>query len=560
MNNASLLHRPTRRGSGQRTLLAILAAILLVAGGIIIFDNTRATAETSNTITYLDQANWTTLYPPNAGYYPNGGIVGNITDRLLYQDPETLELYPWIATDLPEINADATEYTFHLRPGVTYSDGSPLDAANVAKNFDLYGLGDKSRKLSVSSQISGYSHSEVIDPLTVKFYFHSPAPGFLQSTSAINSGLYSNATLDRSLDEFGPGNALAISGSGPYVITGETIRKQTVLTAREDYNWAPPVLAKQGKADIAQITVIATPESAVRVGAIVAGQADIIRTVDAPMEQHLLAKGIDIVSASTRGTNNGFHLRFRHPLLADIRVRQAITLGINRDEILTTLFSPSYHRADGAVAHNAPGFVDLRAQHPEWFAYDPDRANQLLDQAGWRRGEDGIRVKDGQRLSLQVSYATVMPRSRDVITKAKEHLSRIGVEINPYSGDNTAQTVASSDITKIQISHSVFGRAELDAMKSQFSADNVNKILNGLPDGTVGDQQLEDLLQQIASSAQTADRMAASAAAQQRLLAEAYFIPLFEEPQVYAVAPKISGFTTEPVGRPNFYLLHKQEG
>ena len=97
---------------------------------------------TGGTLTYLEHQPHTTLYPPQAGFYPNGGIVNNITDRLLYQDPETLELEPWIATALPEVNDDATEYTFTLRDDVTYSDGTPLDAENVAKNFDLLGLGD----------------------------------------------------------------------------------------------------------------------------------------------------------------------------------------------------------------------------------------------------------------------------------------------------------------------------------------------------------------------------------------------------------------------------------
>ena len=89
-------------------------------------------------------------------FYPNGGIVNNITDRLLYQDEEYLDLHPWIAEDLPEVNEDATEFVFRIRDGVTYSDGSPLDAANVAKNFDLFGLGDNARGLPISEQITNY--------------------------------------------------------------------------------------------------------------------------------------------------------------------------------------------------------------------------------------------------------------------------------------------------------------------------------------------------------------------------------------------------------------------
>ncbi|MFA7499147.1 MAG: ABC transporter substrate-binding protein, partial [Leucobacter sp.] len=176
-------------------------------------------AEGSGTLTYLEPQTWLTLYPPSAGFYPNGGVVNQITDRLLYQNPETLELEPWIAEALPEVNADATEYTFTLREGVTYSDGTPLDAENVVKNFDLYGAGDPDRGLPVSEAINNYDHGEAIDERTVKFVFSAPAPGFAQAVSTINSGLVSNATLDRTSDEFGPGSATEIIGSGPFVVT-----------------------------------------------------------------------------------------------------------------------------------------------------------------------------------------------------------------------------------------------------------------------------------------------------------------------------------------------------
>ncbi|MFX8660949.1 hypothetical protein ABTM16_20115, partial [Acinetobacter baumannii] len=81
--------------------------------------------------------------------------------------------------------------------------GTPLDAAAVAKNFDTFGLGNKALNLPVSEVINNYDHSEVIDPLTVKFVFKKPSPGFLQGTSVIGSGLVSSKTLERRFDELG---------------------------------------------------------------------------------------------------------------------------------------------------------------------------------------------------------------------------------------------------------------------------------------------------------------------------------------------------------------------
>src|SRR5699024_9200483 len=96
---------------------------------------------------------WLPVWWPHA---PHRQIAEQMTYRFMYQDTETLELSPWIATDLPEINADATEFTFDIRTDVTYSDGTPLTAENVVRNIDLYGQGDDERLLNVSEQISNY--------------------------------------------------------------------------------------------------------------------------------------------------------------------------------------------------------------------------------------------------------------------------------------------------------------------------------------------------------------------------------------------------------------------
>ncbi|MEG2631539.1 MAG: ABC transporter substrate-binding protein, partial [Comamonas sp.] len=156
--------------SARARPLAAVALALALAGCNKAPDtaaSTSATPQNGGTLVYLEQQAHNALYPPNGGFYPNGGILNQITDKLTYQNPRTLEIEPWIAESW-SINADATEYTFKLRPGVTFSDGTPLDADAVAANFDRFGLGDKTLKHSVSEVINNYARSEVLDPLTVK--------------------------------------------------------------------------------------------------------------------------------------------------------------------------------------------------------------------------------------------------------------------------------------------------------------------------------------------------------------------------------------------------------
>lgn len=534
-------------------IIGILATAGLLAG----CSASAQPAEADNTLVYLQPNTFTSLYPPAAGYYPNGGVVNQITDRLLYQDPETLELQPWIATALPEINADATEYTFDIRTDVTYSDGTPLTAENVVKNFDLYGKGDKSRTLTVSEQINNYDFGEVVDEDTVRFHFTAPSPGFAQATSSYNAGLLSDATLDLSNEGFAPGKATQIIGSGPFVIAEEKLGTELLIKAREDYDWAPPSLEHQGRAYLDGVRYILAQEESVRVGGLVAGQADIARQIEAPVERHLTDQGLTVASAPTNGVNNHLSFRFGHPLLQDIRVRQALIHGIDREEIIRTLFSDSYPLATSILASTALGYVD----QGDAYTYDQELSSSLLDEAGWtERGADGIRIKDGQRLSLNVNEALPQPRSREVITKIQEQLARIGVEITLNPGDQATQTADSADLNKVQIRHSMVGRADLDVIKSKFAVDNRNALRNTNPEtGQPFDTKLEALLNTVASSPSQEARLKAVADVQAYLTEQAYVLPLFEEPQVYGLQPYVHGFETESIGRPWFYNTSLEE-
>lgn len=503
----------------------------------------------ANEITYLEPQFFRTLYPPAAGFYPNGAVVNQITDRLLYQDPQTLELSPWIATDLPEINEDATEFTFDIRTDVTYSDGTPLTAENVVRNIDLYGQGDDERLLNVSEQISNYDRGEVVDEDTVKFYFSEPSPGFEQAVSSFNAGLLADSTLELDNEGFAPGNAEAVIGSGPFVIDGERLGTDLHLSAREDYDWAPPAHEHQGRARLDGINYVLAAEESMRTGAITSNQVQIVRQVSAPQEPHLEAAGLNVISRGTNGMNNQLAFRFNHWPFNEKAVREAVIHGVDREQIIHVLFSESYPLATSTMAATALGYKDQSAA----YTFDPELSKQLLDDAGWEVGSDGIRVKDGKRLSVTAKLAMPQPRSREVITMVQEQLSEIGVEVRLNSGDQATQDADSKDPNKIQLDHTMVGRADYDVIKSHYSVNNRDSFINQDEDGNVLDQHLEDLLNKVVSTAGDEGRAAATAEVQDYVTEQAYALPLFEEPVVYAVQPYLKGFNPEAIGRPSFY-------
>lgn len=467
------------------------------------------------TLVYLEQQAHTNLYSPAGGFYPNGGVLNQITDKLTYQNPKTLEIEPWLAESWT-INDNATEYTFKLRPGVTFSDGTPVDSAAVAKNFDTYGLGNKELKQPVSEVVNNYDRSEVIDPLTVKFTFKKPSPGFLQGTSVIGSGIVSLSTLALPFEQLG--DATKIIGSGPFVVSAETLGKSLDLKVREDYNWGPTKLEHQGRAYLDEINYIITAEDSVRIGALLAGQADFIRQIQAYDEGQVEAQSFTIYAPGTRGVNNSIVFRPDNPLVADLKVRKALALAVNRDEILSTIFSKNYPKATSIIASTAIGYVPQEDK----LGYDPEKAEALLDEAGFKLGTDGIRARDGQKLVLTSYESLPQPQSRAVLQLIAQQWSKLGVKLNVLAGDAGSKVVDELDPLKTPVAVAMVGRADPDVIKSQYYPTNRNVLVQkgGVSDKvkTFSDDKLNAILDDIASQPDREKRLKAVADAQAYVL------------------------------------------
>lgn len=502
------------------------------------------------TLIYLEQQAHTNLYPPAGGFYPNGGILNQITDKLTYQNPKTLEIEPWIAESWT-VNAEATEYTFKIRPGITFSDGTPLDAAAVAKNYDVFGLGNKALKQPVSEVINNYERSEVIDPLTVKFYFKKPSPGFLQGTSVIGSGLVAASTLARPFEQLG--DATKIIGSGPFVVDSETIGKELNLKVREEYAWGPAKLEHQGRAYLDGIKYIITGEDSVRIGALLAGQADFIRQVQAYDEKQVEAQDYQIYAPSTRGVNNSVVFRPDNPLVADVKVRKALLHATDTKEIVTTLFSANYPQATSIIASTALGYRDISAK----LAFDPGKAKALLDEAGWTVGAKGLRQKDGKELVLTAYESLPQPQNKETLQLVAQQWGKLGVKLTVLAGDSGSRIVDDLDPLKTPVSPAMVGRADPDVIKSQYYPKNrdVLRQKGGQSDKvqSFADDKLNGLLEALASEPDREKRLAVAGEVQDYVVDQAYAIPIFEEPQAFAGAPYVQGIAFEAVGRPSFY-------
>lgn len=503
-------------------------------------DSATGEPQYGGSLVFLDPQAPTCFYAGGSGYYPVATILNQIGDKLTYQDPQTREISPWLATEW-QISEDATEYVFTLRDDVTFSDGTPLDAETVALNFDHMGLGDTELGLASQEFITNYEASEVINEHTVKFTFSAPSPGFLQATSVVGAAIVAKSTAELPYEQ--QCQLENFVGTGPFTVSDIQPEQQYTLAVREDYDWAPEASEHQGRAYLDEIQMIVTPEDSVRIGALTSNQAHAVRQIQAYDFATLQSQGAELHLAPTNGVNPQFVLRPGHPILEDIQVRQALLAGTDTETAIGSVYQGQFTVATSPLSSGATGYIDLSDQ----LQYDPELANQLLDDAGWVVGDDGIRVKDGERLELTTWVIWVFPLNQQLAELIAEQWKLIGVDLNIEAPDQATVIANQHDALRQPVAISHVGRVDPEVLTSNFHSESSrNALATPVP-------ELDALLDQISLLPSLEEREAAAADVQRFLIDNAYSIPLYELPQTYATAPSVHGLGWEPVGRVALY-------
>lgn len=419
-------------------LVAVLGLTLTACGGN---STTAAPAEGApaaagdpvegGTFTFAEVTpinNWQTQA---ARFYEKANVLNSVLDRLTYFDAESGKLVGWIAEDF-KANNDQTEFTFTIRDGVTFSDGSALDAEAVKLNLDALGLGIKDAQVAPNVDFGAYKSAEVLGKNQVKVTLKRPDANFLRATSSVAAGLVSPKTLK--LDNAGQSAIAKIVGSGPFVFESEKPDEEVVFTSRDDYAWAPETAENQGDAYLDKLVIKYLPEVASRAGAAQSGQVDLVRGLQPVDEQVLAANGGQVFAAQGVDlTTNQAAVRIGSGKLEDVKVRQALQVGIDRQAIKDTVLSESYVVAGSVLNHKAPGFVDLSSE----IAYNPEKSKQLLEEAGWKVGADGIREKDGEKLEITVATSNNSVVIKPAFELIEQQWRDLGVKLVNRAADNT---------------------------------------------------------------------------------------------------------------------------
>jgi len=458
-------------------------------------------------------------------------VARQFTDGLTFQDPDTGDITPYLAESW-DISDDSTTFTFTLRGGATFSDGTPVDAAAVKANFDdIVALG--ARSLIGSSYLAGVSSIEAPDESTVVVTFDQPSAQFLQATSTATLGLLSTDTLAKDADARCNGDLV---GSGPFVLSDYQLDQSAELTRRDDYDWAPPDIARHGGAAyLDEIVFQIIPEVSVRTGALESGQVQGVESVQPVDQPTLESSGYTILARSNPGLVNVLIPNNRRSAMADPLVRQALQVAIDRQGIVDTLYNDNYAPATSVLAATTPFYSDQSAL----LAYDPDRANDLLDQAGWVLGDEGIREKDGEPLVVKVLLGTA---EFEVL---QQQLKAVGVDLEIDAGD-PAQYLDKLQAGDFDLAPYNLTRPDPSVLTAIF-----NSQLQNVP--FYGPSPLDDLLEQLGQVSDPDQRADIATQVQQTLIEQGFALPTTEQAQVYGFAPEVQGLFLEASSRIYLY-------
>ena len=307
------------------------------------------------------------LDPARIFQIENQTVAGNIYNGLLKYDQATNKIVPDLATGY-EVSEGGKVYTFKLHPGVTWHKNYGEFTADDVK-FSIERVKNPATNSAYAGQLASIQSVEAPDKLTVRILLARPDPGILQKLTAFNQGwMVSRKALGAIGEQRYP---LQPIGTGPFSFERWTAGSEVRLRANPSYFEGAP------KVDTLLFRVI-RDETAAAI-ALQNGEIDVFYALQQPevITELRAAKGITILQRAANHTTN-LVLNMNVKPLDDLRVRQAIAYGINRQAILDGFFKGTRAFGYSVLTRSFPEYTEDVPKYP----YDPDRAKALLKAAG----------------------------------------------------------------------------------------------------------------------------------------------------------------------------------
>ncbi len=408
----------------KRSALALATLISLASTGAsgLCADGRVNAWTTPHVLTISDGGDVNTLNP-HLEQFATVANLSEMTMAWLIRWDEHNQPYPELATQVPTranggVSRDGLTVTYHLRQGVKWSDGAPFNADDVA--FSTAVVNNPAN--NEGARFDQIAKVDEPDKFTVVYHLKAP---YALSTETFFSSCCANPSLlpKHLLARYPninnvPYNALPV-GIGPFKFERWDRSQQVVLVADPLY-W-------RGRPKLDKIVYKITPDRDRLLAQLQDHQVDMWYQFSGAYLTRIQAlTGYSVLRQPSYAYEH-YDFNVTHPVVSDPRVREALRLALNRQALVDRVEHGVGIVQDSAAPVSAPYFRELGTT-----AYDPGKANELLDQAGWRRGPDGIRAKDGVKLELNAAVRSGAPDTDAQLELVRTDWSKVGVALNVH--------------------------------------------------------------------------------------------------------------------------------
>ena len=315
------------------------------------------------------------------------------------------------------ISEDGKIYTFKIRDGVTFSDGTVCDANAILANFNAV-IENKDRHtwLEMMNLLVGVSapddHTFVIE-LSEAYYPMLTELGCIRPFAMISPNCMINGSTKDGVSGY--------IGTGPYVLTDFETDQYAVFERNENY-WGE-------KPEIERITVKVIPDNQTRIMALESGEIDLIfgkNMLDADaISQYVDSDKFEVALSDPTSTRH-IVLNTTNEILSDTAVRQALQHATDRTAISEGIFYGLEQPADTLYAATVP-YCDVELTP---YEYSTETASSMLDEAGWIMGSSGIREKGGKKLELDLLYNSDSVTEKTISEYLQSEYLKLGISLN----------------------------------------------------------------------------------------------------------------------------------
>jgi peptide/nickel transport system substrate-binding protein len=465
-----------------------------------------------------------------------------IFDSLVVQAPDN-SIKPWLATEWT-ISDDGKSYTFKLRKDVKFHDGTPFNAEAVKYSFDRI-IDPKTQAKNAVALLKPYASSEVIDEYTIKINLATPSTAFLSNLSQAMLGIVSPTAAKKYGDQFGKNPV----GTGPYKFVSWTENADIIVEKNKDYHWGPSNVENKDVPYLDKITFKIIPEEATRIGSVQSGQVLAAETV--PPQNNLSLKNdpkTQVLQVNTIGLPYTLFFNQRKAPWNDVRARKAVQLSVDVDAIVKTLYLNTYSRAWSPLT---PGILSYDKSLENSNKLDIDKANKLLDELGYVKGSDRIREKDGKKLTLNYVDGTPNREKRnDIAVMVQQQLKKIGIKVEI----NITKDIAS--VIQQKADYDVYGNSQVNsdpnALRAFYHSTTPEEEATIKRLGGGSDPELDQWLEEGTEELDQAKRTDIYKKIQQKIIKEAWIIPIYVFPYTVAASKTVKGIKFDSLGYPLF--------